>query len=76
MSIQDARRTARESGPRFMLKLADALSPKGAWCGPFAHDTVATWLYVGKCYEPDFNPSQPHSRKFVEKRPATAEECA
>ncbi len=68
MTIQDAQNKARESGPRFMLKLADALSPKGIWCGPFVHDTVATWLYVGDRYEPDYNPMQPRARKLLDRR--------
>ena len=50
MTIQDARKQARETGQRYMLKFADALTPKGTWHGPFVHDTVATWLYVGDRY--------------------------
>ena len=68
MTIQDARNKARKNGERFMLKLADALSPKGVWCGPFAHDGAATWLYVGDRYEPDYNPMQPHSSKLIAKQ--------
>jgi hypothetical protein len=73
--MNEARKRNVETGPRVMLRLADALSPKGEWCGPYAFDGAATWVYVGKTgYKPDFNPMQPFGPRLVERRPAATTE--
>jgi hypothetical protein len=71
--MNEIRRRNVETGPRYELLLADALSKKGEWCGPFAFDGVATWVYVGKTgYKPNFNPNKPFGPRLLDKRLSVA----
>ncbi len=56
-----------------MLLLADALSPKGTWEGPYVRNKFGTG-YVqapgSSGYKPYFSPNQPHGRKLLGTKPA------
>lgn len=57
------------------LLLADALSPKGVWCGPYVINAFGN-CYVqapgSKGYCPLYSPNEPHARKLLGKRPSVA----
>ena len=56
-----------------MLLLADALSPKGEWRGPYVRNRPNSGYVAqpgcGK-YLPYYSPSEPHARKLLDKKPA------
>jgi hypothetical protein len=71
--IMAAYLTPKPDAQPVMLLLADALSPKGEWCGPYVINIFGTG-YVQQPgsagYHAFYNPMAPHARKLLDKRPA------
>lgn len=65
--------TARKDAKPVMLLLADALSPKGEWCGPYLQ-SIASGVYVqtpdAERYLPTYDQWAPYARKLLDKKPA------
>lgn len=54
------------------LLLADTLRPRGEWQGPYVPSATAGFVQApgSKGYVPYYNPSEPHARKLLGKRPS------
>jgi len=69
-----------EGAKPMMLLLADALSPRGVWCGPYVQSATAGWvqhLIPGSNnyrYLPYYDQWEPHARKLLDKRPWVPED--
>lgn len=52
------------------LLLADALSPRGEWCGPYVPSITAGYVQApgSAGYRPYYNPIEPHARKLLGTR--------
>lgn len=60
--------------PLVDLLLADALSPRGEWCGPYVRSATAGFVQApgSTRYLPYYNPLEPHARKLLGQRPHVA----
>jgi hypothetical protein len=63
----------KPGAPRLDLLLADALSPKGAWVGPYVASATAGFVQApgSSGYLPYYNSSEPHARKLLATRPSS-----
>lgn len=72
--------TSKEGATPMMLLLADALSPKGVWCGPYVQSATAGWVQYlipdanSYNYLPYYDPWEPHARKLLDKKPWSRED--
>lgn len=58
--------------PRVDLLLADALSPKGVWCGPYVRSATSGFVQApgSSGYRPYYNSGGPYARKLLNVRPS------